>query len=59
MKFAGFVLLIAGWLIVLSAVALLASAGSRGAFILAGMVVELLGLGVVTRAHLHWRGVRE
>ncbi len=59
MKFAGFTLLFAGWIIVLTAVALLASAGARGAFILAGMVVELLGLGLVTRAHLQWPGVRQ
>ena len=56
MKFAGFLLLVAGWLIVLTAVALLASAGARGAFVAAGLAVELLGLGVITRAHFQWKG---
>lgn len=52
MKLAGLLLLVAGWAIVVAAVALLPSAGARTAFVLAGMVVELLGLALAIRAHL-------
>jgi hypothetical protein len=52
MKLAGLFLLVAGWAIVMSAVALLPSAGGRVGFVLAGMVVELLGLALTVRAHL-------
>jgi len=52
MKIAGFLLLLAGWLLVLSALALLSGGAARGAFILAGMAVEILGLVMVFRAHL-------
>jgi hypothetical protein len=45
-------LLIAGWAIVVSAVALLPPAGARVAFVLAGVAVELFGLGLAVRAHL-------
>ena len=44
MKVAGFLLLLAGWMLVLSAIALLPAAGSRSAFLLAGLGVEILGL---------------
>jgi hypothetical protein len=44
MKFAGMLLLLAGWGIVVSAVALFARSGTRGLFVLAGLGVELLGL---------------
>jgi hypothetical protein len=37
---------------VVSAVALLPSAGARVAFVLAGVAVELFGLGLAVRAHL-------
>jgi hypothetical protein len=52
MKLAGLFLLVAGWVIVVGAVALLPSAGGRVGFVLAGVVVELLGLGLTVRAHL-------
>lgn len=52
MKLAGFLLLVAGWAIVVSALALLPSAGPRTAFALAGMAVELLGLALAVRSHL-------
>jgi hypothetical protein len=42
----------AGWVIVLAALVLLASARPRAAFVLAGMGVEVLGLVLVTRAHM-------
>ena len=44
MKLAGMLLLLAGWGIVVSAVALFTRGGTRGWFVLAGLGVELLGL---------------
>jgi hypothetical protein len=52
MKVAGFLLLLAGWVLVLAAIALLGAAGPRGAFLLAGIGVELLGLVLAARSHL-------
>ncbi len=52
MKFAGFLLLLAGWVIVVSALAMFASASLRIVFVLAGMAVEFLGLSLAARAHL-------
>jgi hypothetical protein len=52
MKIAGFLLLTAGWAIVMAAVALLPSPGARVAFVLAGVAVELFGLALAVRAHL-------
>ena len=48
----GFLLLLAGWGIVLAALALLAPNGPRAAFVLAGIAVEALGLVLVTRSHI-------
>jgi hypothetical protein len=55
MKAVGFGLLLAGWLLVIAALVLLKSPGSRGAFIAAGIAVELLGFGVAIRTNLHHR----
>jgi len=52
MKLAGFLLLIAGWGIVISTLPLLRSLTMRTPFVLAGMAVEFVGLGLVVRAHL-------
>jgi hypothetical protein len=52
MKVAGFLLLVAGWILVLAALALLKAAGPRTAFLLAGVGVEILGLVLFARAHL-------
>ena len=48
----GFLLLLAGWGIVLAAIGKLTADGPRAAFVLAGVAVELLGLGLVGRSHL-------
>jgi len=56
MKVAGFLLLPAGWMIVLSAIALLPSAPPQTGFALAGVAVEGLGLVLVVRSHLARRG---
>ena len=52
MKLAGLLMLPAGWLIVLTAIVLLPPQPIRAVFVLAGVAVEALGLGLVTRAHL-------
>ena len=59
MKLAGFLLLLAGWIIVLSAVVLLASPGQRAGFVLAGVGVEAVGLVLVVRSHLAFSAERE
>jgi hypothetical protein len=51
MKFVGFVLMLAGWIIVLSALEMLGSATPRAVFVLAGFAVEVLGLALAFRAH--------
>ena len=58
MKLAGFLLLLAGWAIVIFAVALLASAAQRAGFVLAGIGVEALGLVLAVRSHLVLSGDR-
>jgi hypothetical protein len=52
MKLAGFLLLLAGWGIVLAAVALLRSGPQQSGFVLAGTAVELLGLALAVRSHM-------
>ncbi len=52
MKFVGFLLLLAGWLLVPAAIVLLASAPARAVFVLAGVAVEALGLTFVIHSHL-------
>jgi hypothetical protein len=52
MKLAGLLLLPAGWVIVLTAIVLLPPAPVRSGFVLAGLAVEAVGLGLVTRAHI-------
>ena len=51
MRFAGFLFLSSGWLIVLAAVVLLKSAALAG-FVLAGFAMQLLGLTLVVRSHV-------
>jgi hypothetical protein len=52
MKLAGFLLLPAGWLIVLAAIVILQAPVPRTAFVLAGIGVEALGLILVVRSYL-------
>jgi len=52
LKPAGFLLLIMGWILVLSAVALLKQQGARAGFVIAGLGVEALGLVLVVRSHI-------
>jgi hypothetical protein len=57
MKSAGFSLLIAGWVIVLTAISLLIGL-ARNAFVLSGFGIEVLGLILVFRSHLVLRRER-
>ena len=56
MKIAGFLLLVAGWVIVLAALVLLVPMTPRSWFVLAGLGIEGLGLVLVIRAHIVLRG---
>ena len=58
MKITGFLLLIAGWSIVLAALWLLKRAPVQAAFIVAGMGVEIVGLILVGQAHRIFRADR-
>ena len=51
MKLAGFLLLPAGWLLVLAAVILLPAGSARPVFVLAGMAIEVLALVLMFRSH--------
>ena len=52
MKVVGFLLLTAGWFLVLAAIVLFAAPPLRGAFVLTGVAVEALGLILAFRSHL-------
>jgi hypothetical protein len=58
-KLLGFLLLVAGWAIVLAAGVLLNKTPERSAFAIAGIGVEVLGLILVTRAHQPAKGESE
>jgi hypothetical protein len=60
MKLAGFLLLLAGWAIVLAAIGLLgqSQATARTGFVLAGVSVEGLGLVLAVHSHILRRGHR-
>lgn len=51
MKLAGFLLLLAGWAIVVAAVILLMPPNARAIFVLAGVGVEIIGLTLVIRSN--------
>lgn len=52
MKLSGFLLLLAGWGLVLAALVLLKADAPRAGFVLAGGGVEALGLFLFIRSHL-------
>jgi len=58
MELAGFLLLVAGWAIVLAAVAVLKTVPLETVFILAGVATEVVGLVLVIRTHLAVRSAR-
>jgi uncharacterized membrane protein YccC len=58
-KLLGFLLLLAGWGIILTAVVLLSQTPARMAFVIAGLGVEALGFALVIRSHPIARGEEE
>ncbi len=52
MKLTGFLLLVAGWVIVATAAVLLPAAGARMGFVFAGLAVEVPGLYLAVRSHI-------
>ena len=58
MRLPGFLLLLAGLVIVLAAVALLRST-AQGIFVIAGFGVQLLGLSFVVRSHVIPHGAKK
>lgn len=56
MKYAGLLVMPAGFFLTLAALVLFPVFGSRLLFVLAGLAVELLGLGVAVRGHMEARG---
>jgi uncharacterized protein YhhL (DUF1145 family) len=59
MRRAGFLLLLAGWGILVVAIAIFSGNVSRFVFVIAGLLVEFLGLGLVVLDLRHPAGVRE
>ena len=59
MKLAGLLLLLAGWVIVLTAIVILSKAPVRSAFVLAGAGVEVVGLGLLLRPPVRERPSHE
>ena len=52
MRLVGFLMLLAGWFLVLAAVVLFQAQPPRAAFVLVGLAVEALGLVLAFRSHL-------
>jgi hypothetical protein len=52
MRVLGFLMLLAGWFLVLAAIVLFPAAAARFAFVLVGLAVEALGLVLAFRSHL-------
>lgn len=56
MKYAGLLVMPAGFFLTLAALVLFADATRRMAFVLCGLAVVVLGLGVAVRGHMTARG---
>lgn len=59
MKAVGFLMLFAGWLLVLAAIVLFSAPAPRTAFVCVGIAVEGLGLALAFRSHLIPREEKE
>ncbi len=51
MRVIAFIMLVSGWLIALSALVLLPALPARFVFVLAGLAVEAIGIGLLTHAY--------
>jgi len=58
MKYAGLLVMPAGFFLTLAALVLFADPPRRAAFVLCGLAVEVLGLVVAVRGHVSARGAR-
>jgi len=56
MKYAGLLVMPAGFFLTLAALVLFADAERRAAFVLCGLAVEAMGLAVAVRGHIPARG---
>lgn len=56
MKYAGLLVMPAGFFLTIAAVLLFPAPGARAAFVLCGLAVEAMGLGVALRGHMLARG---
>ena len=55
MKFAGLLVMPTGFFLAVAALVLFPEAGPRALFVVCGIAVELLGLGVAVRGHMERR----
>jgi hypothetical protein len=58
MKYAGLLVMPAGFFLTLAALVMFPDAGRRVAFVLCGLAVEAMGLAVAVRGHVPARGDR-
>jgi hypothetical protein len=56
MKYAGLLVMPAGFLLTVAAVLLFSATGMRTAFVICGLLVEGMGLAVAVRGHMLSRG---
>jgi hypothetical protein len=56
MKYAGLLVLPAGFFLSIAALVLFNDPAQRGVFVVCGLLVELVGLGVAVRGHMLARG---
>jgi hypothetical protein len=56
MKYAGLLAMPAGFFLTLAALVLYPAPGPRAVFVLCGLAVECMGLGVAVRGHMEARG---
>lgn len=56
MKYAGLLVMPAGFLLTIAALVLFPTPAARAAFVICGLAVEVLGLGVAVRGHMEVRG---
>ncbi|WP_109488215.1 hypothetical protein [Occallatibacter savannae] len=55
MKYAGLLVMPAGFFLTVAAIVLFPGAAQRTAFVLCGLAVEAMGLGVAVRGHMQLR----
>jgi hypothetical protein len=56
MKYAGLLVMPAGFFLILAALVLFPAPGPRAAFVFCGLCIEALGLGVAVKGHMEARG---